>query len=280
MFYDLEDGIKKIQENDRESQKHFIGVLIESRFKDSLRKTNSPNKNLIEENYRQRIDNLVDYIIDLGCFFVPNNDYMTYFFGKSCTDQSVACYDWEGCCVWLGQLVIPIRGALGNLEGFAGFNPLHKTIREDNLEREDKEPLPPKYTLSNKNVFDRSTHLFIPNGYKKMLEDDYAIPVDGIFDSIILASIGYNSVCNLGSYLNEKTLFPLSLVSRRWVAHDNDKAGLDFFGKIQKVLPKTSRIVQVKFKDIDEYLRVFGYNNFITKMNSVISSGFLEEVVL
>ena len=250
MFQNLENGLNRIHDEDSESQRHFITVIVSDRFSEF--KTSSCNND-------KMIKMTVDYLLNLKCFFVPNNDYMTFYFGKDVVDSSVDCYNGFGTCKWLGHLVFPIRGALGFLEGFTGYNPLNRTISFDNKVNNSEEVVPPKYEISSSRVFDKNTHLFIPNGYRKMLEDDYAIVVDGVFDGISVGAQNYNSVVVLGSYLNDKMLFPLSMVSKIFVPFDNDEAGLKLFSSIKKALPRAVAIKQGITKDLDNYFKIKGF---------------------
>lgn len=271
MFYNLENGLARIQNEDRKSQEHFLTVIVSDRYSEFQ---NSP------VNHSEMIRKTVNYLLDLKCFFVPNNDYMTYYFGREVVDNSVDCYNRAGMCKWLGYLVFPIRGALGNLEGFTGYNPLNRTISYDNKINGTDEVVPPKYEISSSRVFDKNTHLLIPNGYKKMLEDDYAIIVDGVFDGISIGAQNYNSVVVLGSYLNDKLLFPLSLVSKIFVPFDNDEAGLRLFKTIKKVLPRAVAVNQNITKDIDNYFKVKGFKDFQSSIDSALISKISEDISL
>lgn len=274
MFSDLDAGIHDIARLDLDSQKHFISVLLENRIKDSI---DSNKLGIPQINY---LNSMRDFILSIGGFFVPNNDYMLSYLGKKVLDPSVDCYDWEGDCKWVGKLVLPIRGALGSIVGFTGYDPFSKTIKLDNLENNTDEEVPPKYTISSSKVFDRSTHLFIPNGYRKMIEDDYVIIVDGVFDALGIASSGLNSACNLGSYVNDKILFPINLVSKVLVAGDNDEAGLKLVNRISKVIKNTETIKQSYTKDLDEFFCKFGTKKFTDEVSIALKSKHLMGIVL
>lgn len=281
MFSDLEAGLDRIQAEDRLSQENFLKVFISDRYLSFVEEVEGEDINFsLNKKFGKDIGMIVNYLLDLKCFFVPNNDYMVRYFGNVCVEPSSGCYDYEGNCLWLGKLVFPIRGAVGVLEGFTAYNPFSRAVKEENELSGENEPVPPKYTISSKKIFDRDSHLFIPNGYRKMIEDGYVIIVDGVFDAAYVGMLGYNSACNLGTYINEKVLFPLSLNSKVFVAHDNDRAGLLLLREIRKAIPKALSISQGVTKDIDDYFKVRGFNDFKSKVDTAVKSKFLDDIAL
>lgn len=252
----LEWGLDRILNEDRKSQEEYFKIFSESRYID------------------------IDYMFKIKAFFVPNHDYMVEYFGTEILTSDNGCY-YDGDCVWAGKVVIPIRNSLNKIVGLIGYDPVAREMKRDKLNGVNTElVIPPKYTYSNSRVFDRSSFLFIPNGYKKMIEDNYAIVVDGVFDAITLGSLGYSSACNLGSSLNDKTLFILSMVDRRLIPYDNDEAGINLYRNIRKALPRTEPIIQGKYKDIDEFIEREGYLNLKSKLDSAIKSQILLPVSL
>lgn len=271
MFSYLEKGLNDIVENDYASQYHYIRVIIEDRFELS----NLKNK----EDF---ISDFTKYLISKKCFFVPNPDYMIHYFGSECCTYEYGCYN-SGKCLWLGHLVIPIRNAYGELVGFTGYNPFSHIIRKENesiKNIEDKKEVPPKYIISSSRVFDRNKFLLVPNGYDRMVKDDYCVVVDGVFDSLLLGYLGLNSLCNLGSYTNDGTLFPMMLVSKVFIAPDNDEAGIKLKNMIISRIPNARVIYQNKCKDIDGYIKLFGTDNFKLKFYDSLKSKYKCDVYL
>lgn len=248
MFRDLEDRFKRILDEDWQSQEQFLDALKHIRYAD------------------------VEYLRKIGCFFVPNQDYLEYYIGPRCYNPEYDLYNYNGECKWLGHYVFPIRGAQDDLVALVGFNPLSKKIMEDNINSGLPNDAPPKYIVSNKNVFDRSGYLFIPNGYRKMIEDNYVIVVDGVFDAVTPASMGFNTACMLGSDVNDKMLFILSMVDRIYVARDNDDAGLRLYNSIKRFIPRAMPLTQSKSKDLDGYIREVGVDIAYKSIKSGISS--------
>ena len=224
-----DEGVKNIKENDRELQKRLLTTLSKYRFMN------------------------VDYMLDKGCFFVPNPDYLKEMFGIGCVSPANDFYDYDGNCKFLGTLMMPIRNVNDSIVGFTSFNPIAKIQEQEYYSGESNERPGVKYKVSSSKVFDRNRFPLIPNGYDKMLRDGYVIITDGNFDAYTLASYGLNTFCNMGSSFGQYTAFILSFVKKRFVARDNDRAGLVLFNAINSKLPGTKSLLQNKYKDIDEY---------------------------
>lgn len=217
------DGVLRIQIEDSDVQRKFLKTLSKVRFMD------------------------VEYLLKLGCFFVPNKDYLVHMFGPDCIAPECGFYNYDGSCKFLGNLMIPIRSVEDDIVGFTSFNlEAHFADYELNF---------PKYVVSDKSVFNKNRFMLIPNGYKKMLEEGYCIIVDGNFDGLTLASMGLNSCCVLGSSISDYIIFLLSFIPNRYVARDNDLAGLRLFNSINSKLPGTRSLLQGSTKDIDEFLQ-------------------------
>lgn len=224
MLQDLYNkGVEYIRQNDRELQYRFLSTLSEYRYMD------------------------VDYLLDLGCFFVHNKQYLIDSFGLECVGSHNDFFDNDGVCKYLGTMMIPIRDLQGDVVGFNSFNPFAK------LKEQEDDYSEVKYNISSKKVFNRNRFPLIPNGYEKMFKDGYVIIMDGTFDALTLGSLGLNTFCNLGTVFSEYSTFILSFVGRRYLAMDNDRAGLTLFKSINKSI-KCYRLSQNKFKDIDSYV--------------------------
>lgn len=252
----FEKGVELIKSEDREQQRKYIEVISRYRFID------------------------VEYLLNLGCFFVPNQDYLLDRFGPDCLKAEYDFYSYDGQCRWLGCLMIPIRDVFGNISGFTGFNPASSLIRKDNKENNSDLEVPRKYKISSKTCFDKNKFMLIPNGYEKILKDDYCIVLDGVFDAITLASFGLNTCCNLGTTLSTSVIYMLSFPSRRYISADNDLAGLSLLNLIKSKLPNTVAISQNKYKDIDEYIYREGPNYAINKIKEHIASKLFIPIIL
>ncbi|MNN53088.1 DNA primase [compost metagenome] len=169
---------------------------------------------------------------------------------------------------------------MGELVGFAGFNPLSKKISRDNLAFGTDNEVPPKYIYSNKSCFDRGRYLYVPNGYRNLISSKVAILTDGIFDSITPGSLGYSTVCNLGSIVNDYTLYILSFIPRLYVAYDNDEAGISLYEYLKKKLPNVQSITQSKTKDLDDYIRKYGTSKFTEEIDRASRNRIFSSILL
>lgn len=243
----LEAGIKRIYEEDFENQKHFIDVICEK----------------VREGMNPQI------LFDVNAFFVPNKDYMKQFFGPEITLSNWDCYDVFGDCKWTGHLLVPIRDIDGKVRGFSGYNPavtLEK--KNDNSDRVFEKMS--KYKESAKTLLDKSRFFLCPLGFKKAMEDGYIILVDGFFDSLSVAGVGYNSMALLGSSLTDEIKFCLSFIDRIYVAYDNDLAGDKLYKTIKRSFPNCFYIKQSKCKDIDEFSKKYP-SEFIEGLSQINS---------
>lgn len=241
-------GIKNILTKDLDTQRKFLETLSEIRFMD------------------------IEYLLGLGCFFVPNADYLLNYFGEECLNYEYDFYNSEGECKWVGHLMIPIKDIYNDVVGFTGYNPLSKLIEKDNEENCLDNEVPPRYIDSSKSCFDRNKFMLIPNGYDDFLESDYIFVLDGVFDALTLGSMGYPVCSNLGTNLSDECVFLLSFAKRRYVPADNDLAGLNLLNTIKRKIPNSTSITQTECKDIDEYINKFGTEIFKSKVNKFLSS--------
>lgn len=240
LFKSFQSGIEKVKKVDYEFQLDAIEVVLQTRY------PNTPRE--------QRIS--PEFLLDLGCFFVPDEDYLESIFGPESVNPIYNFYDYDGSCKWVQNLMIPIRDVDDSLVGFTGFNPASKLIKEDNLSlpKEEQLEVPFKYNDSDRRVFNKANFMLVPLGYKKMLEDDYVFVTDGVFDALFIAYLGFNSAANLGTSVSDSTMFTLSLVNKVITLEDNDAAGKCLHRTLRKYLGKVGSIRQGACKDIDQFL--------------------------
>ena len=248
MFKIIDTELEKLKNTDRDLQRRFLTTLSKYRYMD------------------------VEYLLDLGCFFIPSDDYLIEKFGTIMLDPALNLYNYEGECNWLHHLVIPIRGVYGNLVGFTGYNPATKLIIADNKDSDNPQIPPPKYVVLNKSVFDKNKFMLMPNGYSKAFDDGYIILVDGIFDALTLGSLGFNSACSMGTFLSDYNNFLLSFIPRKIVGADNDRAGLDLWNYVRNKFPESRRILQKYGKDIDECVKVKGADYVKNILDTAVNS--------
>lgn len=252
----FDEGVKKIWKEDSASQIHFLEVLKTIRYAD------------------------VDYLKSLGVFFVPNQDYLYKYFGKDSLSLSMDFYSGDGTCKWLGTYMIPIRGVNKEIVGFTGFNPASNLIYMDNEINGTDLEIPVKYIISSKTVFDRLNYFLCPMGIMNAIKDEYIVIVDGVFDSLTLASNGINVAALLGSDVSEQLLYQLSFVKNIFVANDNDDAGLRLLNIIQTRFSKAVQIKQSKTKDLDEFITKYGPRDLKYKIMNSMNSRIKLPIIL
>ena len=250
----FEDYITVIQSVDREAQIEFLNLVLDSRYGKDTR--------------GNRIT--AEFLLGLGCFYVPNDDYLFNLFGDESDDPAYGFYEYDDSCKWVGHIMLPIKDALNRLVGFSAYNPLSRLIRADNKKNNTDNPVPPKYIDSPSKVFNKAKYLLVPLGYEKMIRDDYILIVDGFFDALSLAYLGFNSAANLGTLISAENLYTLSLPSRRLVISDNDDAGVSLYKSINSIGKQADHVLQAKGKDIDEFIYKVGKNESIKQLKSAI----------
>ena len=271
----LENGINKIYDECFKEQEHFIKTICREVRKREL-----------------------DILFDMKAFYVPNDEFMTKYFGPGIVSANFDCYDYLGSCKWKYHLVIPIRDVFDNVVGFSGYNPYVGLARKEKENKKgslsdskvfdnQSDPNPSssdtidittmsRYKESSSVVMDKSKFFICPLGFKKALEDGYLIVVDGFFDSISLAQEGFNSFSILGSTVSEYVRFCLSLVKVVYVAYDNDSAGVKLYNKLKSIHPNVYSIVQSKCKDIDSFIKEYPseFSLGMRQINSKIPMSF------
>lgn len=232
-------GVQNIWSKDRSTQEHYLGIVGTE-----LRGLS------------------VEFLRALGCFFVPNNDYLLSYFGRDCLGYEYEIYDFNGNCLLNNCLVIPCYSLMGNVIAWVAYNPL---VRVQAFETKDFSRN--YYSYPSKIVWDKSKYLFTtPEVYKKALEDGYIILTDGVFDTLSLISYGLHAGSLLGSYINIHNLFYLKFIPKIFVSIDNDQAGLNMYRNIRKFIPHAKSITQGISKDIDDILKTEDRDLFLTKL--------------
>lgn len=220
------EGIRRIYERDLETQRHFLGVFC--------------------ENVR---DVRLETLMELGCFFVPNNEYLIPFFGEDVFDWRNDIYH-DGRSKWTNRLVIPIQDVGGDTVGFVGFDFLTKLQDQESGERNG-----PYYSVSSQTVFSSRKYLYYPGtAFEDAFRDGYIVVVDGMFDAINLYGNGIHACSMLGSAVTWERMMQLQFIPRVFVAMDNDKAGRKLFENIRKFRKDAKPLVQNVRKDADAVL--------------------------
>jgi hypothetical protein len=241
MIPGLGEKISRLYQEDEVSQTHYLSILGEE---------------------LRMID--IEVLRRYRCFFVPNDEYLRYWWGESCASPEYELYDMEGQCLVNNCIVVPCVLLNGTFVGWTAFNPFLKYGESES----------PYYLNPSEYLFKRGNYLFcLPEVFKASLKEGYIIVTDGVFDCISLTGCGLNSCSVLGSSVNEKSAFVLRFVKKVYVSIDNDEAGLRLLGSVRKFVPGARYIKQGKEKDVDDILKTDVRLNFVREVRSCIESG-------
>lgn len=232
----LEEGFKNVYKEDIDSQKKYLSIIAEQ-----IR--NCP------------IETFTDY----NGVFVPNDEYMTLYFGNSCKSRE---YTNDGRCSWCNSVIFPIYDILGTPVALLGYFPLNKLNTEIQL---------PTYKVTSSEYFDRRKYFFGPKGVmSKSLEDNYVILTDGVFDTLSLNQAGFNALALMGSYISKEQVAYLTLIDRVYLAVDNDRAGVQLLENLQKQIKSAKGIRFNIYKDVDDVLKSEHRDKFLNQLTSAM----------
>lgn len=223
----MEEGFKKVLEEDWETQEHCIREIATS---------------------MRKVDPSV--IHKMGGVWIPNNDYMRIYWGPKIMDPSFDCYTYEECN-WANNIIFPIRNVLGDIVGLVGYNPINKLLSED----EENFHLR-VYRNTNRRYMDKGKYIFCRKGViKEAIEQGYLIITDGLFDTASANNEDLLAGALLGSTLTDEYKVILSFIKTIYLAEDNDKAGKNLAWKLKGAHPDVRRLKFNKFKDLDDVLK-------------------------
>lgn len=202
----------------------------------------------------------VEYLLKLGCFFVPNNEYIRYHIGEMANNYSFGWYI-DNECLWNNFVILPVYDLLGSVVGVTGWDAYNKYLEVS----EGKEGLR-MYRHSSANVFTKEKYFFCdPTVLHNTFASRTVFICDGVFDAVALNYRGIPAIALLGSTFSKENLFFLRWYKNIYVCADNDTAGLELYAKLAKSVSGVYRVMQNKTKDIEELLRSDGINGPITQ---------------
>ena len=218
----------------------------------------------------------VDYLLRLGCLFIPNSEYIEHYLGEKAHDFRLGFYS-HGKCLWDLNLLIPIHDLAQDVVGFVGWDLWNKF-----KEREDGQEGLSMYKVSPSSVFKRDRFFLSDVPLLKSTFDTRVIFVtDGVFDTLSLSYAGIPSIALLGSSFSREILYFLSWYDRVYVCADNDSAGLSLVRKLARSCSNVFRILQNKGKDIDDVLRNPTTRGFtIEQLTALLTSKIPEDITL
>lgn len=239
----VETGVKRIYSEDLESQKHYITEICQS-----------------VRNIEPAI------VLKAQGFFIPNDDYLKFFFDAEVTSNEYDFYNVYGECQWTGRLALPITNAVGRICGLVAFDAFRYLEAHEQMDWTLN-----YYYYSNKRIFDKGYYLYgLPGVYKEALHQGYLILTDGVFDTLSFAKEGYLAMAALGSVVTDAMAAQLRFIKRVIVAVDNDDAGMMFYEKLSKVLDNVVLFAQNVAKDADDVIKSEHREGYLKELDKCI----------
>ena len=241
----VEAGVERIYREDYKSQQHYITEICQS-----------------VRNMEPEI------LFKARAFFVPNEDYLKFFFAPEVTSNEYDFYNIYGECQWVGRLALPITNAVDKICGLAAFDAFRY------LEAHEQNDWAMNYYYySSKRIFDKGCYLYgLPGVYKEALNKGYLILTDGVFDAISFAKEGYLAMAALGSIVTDAMAAQLRFIDRVIVAVDNDDAGIAFYEKLHKVLNNVVLFTQNVTKDADDIIKSEYKMDYLRELDKCITN--------
>ena len=245
----FECGIDRIYYEDFNSQKIFLEYIAKN-----IRKMP------VEEFYKRRM------------FFVPNDEYLLYYFGNEILSSKLGIYGDNNYCKYYKRLIIPIPNFNNEIVGFCGYDN-GEDVEDDNFI---------KYLYPPRSALKKERYLFLSRDeYVKAIQEDYIIIVDGMFDKIALNMIGLNAASIMSSSISEYHKEYLRAIKHIIVFHDIDQAGFELFAAVKKAFPNAIAIHQTDEWDADDYLkREEGKKTVLQTFKQMRDTGFMYSVDL
>lgn len=192
----------------------------------------------------------VDYLIERGCMFIPNNDYITHYLGNDAYQWGLEFYR-DDRCLWTLFVLIPVTDLSGEVVGLVGWDAQNK-YKEISEGAQGLQ----MYSGSSKNVYAKEKFFLSDVALlKKRFPSRTIFITDGAFDSISLNYHGIPALALLGSTFSTENLYFLRWYRNVFVCADNDPAGSKLYRKLKSSLPNVHRVWQGQTKDIEELLR-------------------------
>lgn len=208
----------------------------------------------------------VEYLQSIGMIFIPNNNYIYHYLGEEAKSYNCGLY-YNDTCPWTNFFLIPIMDLSGEIQGLVGWDVYNK-FREETLGEQGLAA----YKCSPSTVFKRDKYFLCDVDCLKEKFDCRTIFVtDGVFDAVSLNYRGVPAIALLGSSFSPEIIYFLSWYKNIYVCADNDAAGNRLYSRLKKSLSGVHKVVQNKYKDIEELLRNDGLSGPVTKqLQSVV----------
>ena len=180
--------------------------------------------------------------------FVPNNEFLKSY-DPTVAEVSAGMYGEGGGSIWTGQLLFPVMDLLGDVRGFAAFDPfVYADVHGGGSGN--------YYAYSSGDLMSKKRFMLGAEGvYKRAWEQGYLCITDGIFDTVSLDARGVNAMALMGSSLTPEILFQLRFIKNVILVQDNDDAGLMLGDKLKR-MHRGGKVFRQKYdKDFDGAVR-------------------------
>lgn len=195
------------------------------------------------------------YIHSLKCFYVEHKSEIIEALSVNYLNENLG-FVQDKDNVFRERFVIPVWDIRGQVAGLVGY---------DNLSDY-------KYLLSKTLGFSRKNIVFGLEDYEFILEQDYCIIVEGIFDKIRLKSLGFPCLALQGTYIPKVVYSMLGRLKGVIAIPDNDTAGISTQPYWKNINKNMSFIRITPQKDIDLFLKKKdNIKNFRTCVDDILT---------
>ena len=204
-----------------------------------------------------------EVLLNHNCFYVPNDEFMIYFWGNEITDPKYGIYNGSQCRFYK-RVIYPIYDFRDRVISFVGYT-------------DEKIDGVPKYLYQPKRIFNKGKFIFMRKSeYIKAKNDGYVCVTDGLMDKFRFNSMGMNSSAQMATILTEEQKCYYEFIDRIIIPYDNDPAGKMLLKMFTDAFPmKTSGFYQNYGHDFDDFMKVKGNREkFMEEFNHMKRTGF------
>lgn len=204
-----------------------------------------------------------EVLLEHKCFFVPNDDFMIYFWGEEIVDPKYGLYLQDKCRMYQ-RVVYPIYDFKDRVISFVGYT-------------DEKVDGVAKYIYQPKRIFNKGRFIFMRrHEYVKAKTDGYVFVTDGLMDKFRFNAIGLNSSAQMATILTEEQRCYYEFIDRIIIPYDNDPAGKVLLQMFKNAFPtKVSGFYQNYGHDFDDFMKVKGNKElFLAEFKNMKDTGF------
>jgi DNA primase len=201
-----------------------------------------------------QVDRMSDILLDVGFIYVDNSKLDLKILKSYGDDLSLLK---DGKFLLDGRYIFPVMDMLGNIIALIGWYPDER-----------------KYVTTPSKMFNKSCLFYGMEQLSKSKIGSSVILVEGIFDSISLRSLGYNSLAMMGIESSRYKEILYTLFKNILAIPDNDKQGRLVVSNDKWKLPLSGKYMtwncKTYIKDIDSFINLFQYDDVKNLINDVL----------